>query len=88
MNFGKKVIIFIVFVMVITVIVYYITNRDKKEQFCTCNGMKSKMCMNPQKIQALYNSGELTEFTELPNPEWPVDTDYSKATRNWTSRSM
>jgi len=86
MNFGKIVIIYILLIAVVGVIVYYV--KVSKEPFCTCSGMKTKMCMSPEKIQALYNSGELTEFTELPDPQWPVDTDYSKATRNWTTRSM
>lgn len=41
------------------------TAADKKESFCTCQGLGRKTCNNPQVMQALYNTNTLTEYTDL-----------------------
>lgn len=35
------------------------------EKFCNCQGMMTQVCPNPAELVKLYNSGELTEFTDL-----------------------
>lgn len=38
---------------------------EKKESFCTCQGLGRETCNNPQVMQALYNTNTLTEYTDL-----------------------
>jgi hypothetical protein len=38
---------------------------SSKEKFCNCQGMITQVCPNPAELVKLYNSGELTEFTDL-----------------------
>ena len=48
-------------------------NRDKKDNFCLCQGMRHKVCPNRNLLRDLYASGKLTEFTDLTKghePKW------------------
>lgn len=65
-NSNTAVLIYVVVsIVVIGVILYLLIKCKNKDKFCTCQGMNSKRCPNPQNLQALYNSGKLTEFTNL-----------------------
>lgn len=67
MNAKKNIIKygFICIMLLIVILVIYMMTKKNKDGFCTCMGMSSKRCPNPENLQALYNSGQLTENTDL-----------------------
>jgi len=55
--------IVIVFLMIALLITVY--KLMTKETFCNCQGMNNQVCPDKQLLKDLYNSGELTENTDL-----------------------
>lgn len=58
-------------------ILTYLYFRKSTEGFCNCFPIRDKRCPDPKVLTALYNSGELTEFTDFSKkegspPAWKV----------------
>ena len=62
--------------IVITILSILLVKKTKHESFCNCSGMQGPNEMtrqDPALLKALYNSGQLTEFSDLnngKNPHW------------------
>jgi hypothetical protein len=83
----------VISLIVITILIALLQNKKKNEGFCNCFGMQTpaeKTCPDPDLLKALYNSGELTEFTDLDKgrkPEWknllqPTYQPYNQPTKS------
>lgn len=55
----------------------YLCFKKSSEGFCNCFPIRDKRCPDPKVLTDLYNSGELTEFTDFSkkegaSPGWKV----------------
>lgn len=66
-NFVIYGIIFTTTIILSLVILFFIQRKKNSEKFCNCQGMDTKVCPNPEMLQALYSAGILTENTNLQN---------------------
>jgi len=56
----------IISIIAIGVLIYLLVNHKKgHESFCSCRNMINRVCPDPQNQINLYNSGQLTENTDL-----------------------
>ena len=67
-------------IIVIGVLIYLLATC-KKESFCSCRNMINRVCPDPQNQINLYNSGQLTENTDLTKvaggpPGWKTIQPY------------
>ena len=56
----------VVSLVLIAVLVYLLVRCQNKSNFCTCSGMDTQMCADPQKLKQLYAEGKMTEYTIPP----------------------
>lgn len=67
---------FAISLIVIITLISLLYKKQGNEGFCNCFGMQGpgeKTCPDPDLLKALYNSGQLTEFTDFnkgTKPEW------------------
>ena len=67
---------FAISMIVIITLVSLLYKKQGNEGFCNCFGMQGpgeRTCPDPDLLKALYNSGQLTEFTDLnkgTKPQW------------------
>jgi hypothetical protein len=63
----------VIFYAAIVMYGFYLMSSTNSESFCTCQGMSSKRCPDPEILQDLYNTGKLTEYSDLAgaqSPQW------------------
>lgn len=76
--------IYIFFSLVaIALLTYFlvITIKKKKECLCVCHGMDTEVCHNRDLLTKLYQTGQLTEYTDLSKqqrqlggPKWSLSS--------------
>lgn len=63
---------YVVLSIIIVILIYLLINCKKNEKFCSCRQMTNKICPDPKVLTSLYESGELTENTDLTKFGKPV----------------
>jgi hypothetical protein len=61
--------IFVLGSFIAITILSYLCFRKSSEGFCNCFPIRDKRCPDPKVLTDLYNSGELTEFTDFSKKE-------------------
>lgn len=61
--------IYVLLSLVAITILTYLNFNKSLESFCTCLPIRDKRCPDPAVLTKLYNSGELTEFTDFAKKE-------------------
>jgi hypothetical protein len=46
----------------IIALVVLLLKSENKDNFCTCSGMNTKLCRDPNNLKQLYSEGKLTEY--------------------------
>jgi len=63
-------------VLIITVI--FLGIKKQKDGFCTCSGLQTKLCNNPEELKRLYREGKLTEYNfPTKQNDWNDPLNYS-----------
>ena len=78
----------VVSIIAVAVLVFLLARCKKEETFCSCRNMINRVCPNIQNQLDLYNSGQLTETTDLSKfgkPGWKTimpEDEYEMQLRN------
>ena len=65
MKFSKEYLLISFLLLLIAYIITELIKCRNKDKFCQCNGMETKVCVDPQLLKQLYAENILTE-TNLP----------------------
>jgi hypothetical protein len=69
MNSNNISFVYVLLSLTAIVILSYLYFNKSKESFCVCHPIRDKRCPSPGVLTDLYNSGELTEYTDFAKKE-------------------
>ena len=62
-----KGLLYLVFLILLSIIGYFVFLNNGKEKFFSCRHETTKICPDPKVLTDLYNSNKLTEYTDFEN---------------------
>lgn len=69
MNSTNVSLVYVVSSLTLISFLLYLNFGKSKESFCNCFPIIDKRCPDPKVLTSLYNSGKLTEYTDLATIE-------------------
>ena len=61
----SNIIVIMLLFLLLFITINDLNSKNKKEKFCNCQGMNTKVCINKDEVHKLYDSGELTKKSKL-----------------------